>query len=169
MGTKRQPNPVFRIFSTLAMGRRCAITQFVALRGLDFSWQEISFKGRYVTASAYQRFPKNGSYKARKSSGRLKKFDVRCWFEKYKTTPRPVLKRWCGTLEQTGYLQKLSVVFYSSTASQADQLQKLFPCDPKLRSAGFDGASIARLGLPQTGKESWSQRKLGFDWVLLVE
>ncbi len=42
---------------------------------------------------------------------------------------------WCGTpsLQQMEYLQKLSVVFYTSTASEADQLQRLLPFDPKLR------------------------------------
>ena len=155
------------------------VYQVVSLRGLSFSWQEIcdnlGFKSRYVAASAYRRFPKNGSYKAGKSTGGkslMPEWNGN-WFVKSETTPRPVLKRpeWCGTpsLQQTGYLQKLSVVFYTSTASEADQLQKLFPCDPKLRSTGFDGASSARLGLSQSGNESCSEMKWGFDCFLMLE
>ena len=77
------------------------------------------------------------------------------WFVKSKTTPRPVLKRLggCGTpsLQQTGCLQKLSVVFYTSTASEVDQLQKILQFDLKLRSTGFDNV---------LGKCSQSQSKI---------
>ncbi len=96
------------------------------------------------------------------------------WFVKSKATTRLVLKRsgWCGTpsLQQTGYLQKLSVVFYTSTVSDADQLQKLLPFDPKLPSTGFNGATNGRLGLSHTGnEESCSQMKWGVDCLLMVE
>ena len=74
-----------------------------------------------------------------------------------------------NSFSTTGYLQKLSVVFYTNTASEADQLQKLLLCDPKLRSTGFDGANNARLDLSQTGNESCSQMKGGFDCFLMVE
>ncbi len=89
----------------------------------------------------------------------------RNWFVK---SPNPKTSAeksgWCGTpLQQTRYLQKLSVVFFRSTTSEADQLQKLFPCDPEPSSTGFDGASNARLGLSQTGNELCSQMKWGFD------
>ena len=69
------------------------VYEVVTFRGLSFSGQEICdnlrLKSRYVAASAYRRFPKNGSHKARKSTGGPKKFDARMERKRIREVKQP--------------------------------------------------------------------------------